>query len=331
MRFTPQKIDSVIDKIKNNAIKIVLLYGPDAGLIEELYKKISRALPCNTRSVSYSEMAEVGYYSVLANLNLFSEREIVKISEVPNFIDAAFWKEIERSKSANILVFIAKEPAKNSSIRKLFDTCQWAASIGCYASENIWEMIQSNLSGYFIDQDAKQYLIQHLALNHHSFLKEIEKLKIFFSNKRIIGIKELQLIVSCTPPVSLDEIFIALAEQNFKKYLEKLRIAKQNAVPDILIIRSLIRYYLNLASVLQSEQPLAKAISELDPQVFFKYLEPFSTIANSISKKTVMHALNILYQTEKILKSGPSIQLLESLYIQLTNMESNRFLNLKHL
>ncbi len=331
MRFTPQKIDSVIDKIKGNTIKTVLLYGPDLSLIEELCKKIARSLEGTVRSILHSDISEEGFYCVLASLNLFSEREIVKIIDVPNSIDTAFWKAIERSESSNVVIFIQKETSKSSSIRKLCDNCPWAASIGCYAAENSWAMIEASLKGYFIDQEAKHYLIQNLTPNQNSFFKEIEKLKSFFLDKKIVGTKELQSIISCANFTSLDEIFIALAEQNFKKYLEKLSSAKQNAIPDILIIRTLIRYYLNLVWVLTSNQPLEKAILELDPPIFFKYLESFKTIATSISKKTAIQALNVLYKTEKALKNGPSSQLLESLYLALNTVEFRSFLTPKHL
>jgi len=102
----------------------------------------------------------------------------------------------------------------------------------------------------------------------------------------------------------LDELFIAFAEKNFPKYLEKLSIARQNGATDISVIRSLVRYYINLHLVLNSRQPLEKAISELKNPVFFKYLEAFSKIASTTSKSTVKKMLMVLYKSEKALKQG---------------------------
>ncbi len=313
MRFTPQKIDELIRQIKQGQINALLLYGPDSGLIDSLCKKIANSGNYLERSVAYSQILESDISCALGSLNLFSDKELIKIQDVPNSIESSLCTAIETTQFSNFAIFIAKEPSKNAAIRKFFDSSSYAASIGCYAPDNLGAMITSHLNGYFIDNQARQYLMQHLPCDRSAFNSEIEKLKIFFSDKKIVGIRDLQSIISCANQAELDEVFFAFIQGNFAKYLEKLQTVKQKGANDILIIRSLIRYCLSLAVILKANQPLEKAVLTLNPPIFFKYITTFVSIASSVSKQFVNQTLNILYDAEKKLKQGESMQLLESL------------------
>jgi hypothetical protein len=51
----------------------------------------------------------------------------------------------------------------------------------------------------------------------------------------------------------------------------------------------------------------------INPPIFFKYVATFVRIASVVSKNIVNQTLNILYEAEKNIKKGSSIELLESL------------------
>jgi DNA polymerase III subunit delta len=311
MKYYISQLPIILTKIAKGEIKALLLYGPDRGYINEICDSIKNKFDMIVTNVTYDEFIKSDLALILSSANFFRQKELIKITDVGNSV-APNVKEIADKNFEHFPIFIGDDLRSDGSIRKFFESNNNnMASIACYYDDeqSIARLIRSKLFEYKkrIDDDALIYLKTHLKGDHNLINNELEKLACFTHDKDMISISDVKLTLSASLLAGSDELCIYFAQRNLSSFLTELEKLLELGTSEILIIRALIRYYVNLYIVLSKMNhniKLEDAIKALTPPIFFKYMADFRRIASGANLQSILKTLRILQKAEKDFKTG---------------------------
>lgn len=304
MKFYPSQLNILLDKISKGQITSILLFGPDKGYITEICRMIVKQLDLVTTSLSYNEINANSLSIFLNARNFFNKREFIKITSVSSSIDVNI-KTLLSSKFTNFAAFISDELAAGCSIRVFFENNNSSASVACYTEDeqNLTRIIQRKITSAskVIDQNALLYLSSCLKGDYQLINSELDKLISYVDAQKVITIKDVMLVIADDLTASGDDLCTYFAEKDSDKVLIELEKLNIQGINTVLIIRALIRYYLNLyivRSKLEEGEAIDNAIASLSPPIFYKRINNFKKIAINIKIVDIVSILNLLQQAE---------------------------------
>lgn len=311
MKFYLSQIKELFDKVEKGTIKSILLYGPDKGYISKICELLIKKFDLLQTDISYHGLKAQQLEMTINSRNFFSKKEFIKISSVTASIDQAT-KDVLSSDFLHFIAFIADELAPSSSIRKFFETEPYLASIACYHDDpqNILKIILKRLqaSDKSITEDALFALKSSINGDHKLINSEIDKLIYFAFDKSQITLEDVRLVISSDNIGSGDDLCVYFVRKNLDHFLNELSKLKKQNINEVLMIRALIRYYINLYIVLSKTEDgssLDESIKSLSPPIFFKYIADFKKTANSLTVKDTLIALSVLQKGEVSFKENP--------------------------
>ena len=310
MKLYLHQISELFTKISNNSVTALLLYGPDKGHINRVCQQLIEKFQLIPSSFNYSHInsKEIG---IAANsINFFNQRELIKITEVTSSISAEL-KLLLKLKFLNFIVFIADELPPSSSIRKFFESELHLVSVACYHDDerNIAQLIteKTRRQNKNISYEALNYLKTYLKGDHQYIISELDKILIYSSDKITINVDEIKPIISSNFVGSYDELCISFSQKNAEKFTSEVVKFNAQNINHISIIRSLIKYYTNIYTVLKKKEngaSLDEAINSLVPPIFYKYLASFKNILLKISIIDAVRIIATLQEAEAKCKSN---------------------------
>lgn len=304
MRFAYKGIKELFAHIGRGSFNSLLISSSDASLSEHCVLQLAKFLESSIRRINYQDLEDLGLDQAFGNLSLFSKREIAKVTLPEAKLSAEFIKALENNQFACFPVFIIEDLSKGVSLRRQFELSPRLAALTCYEFEARGALISSLLKGYVLSADAKQYLTECLPAERFAMEMELEKLKCFCAHKTAIELEDIEHVVSGSSPHKVDSLFFALAFREAEKYFSASDALLDSGLAPILLLRSMLRYYLHLDTILSLPEPNKVEVAKLSPPIFFKYLSAFSEIIPTASKAIVKKALLVLYEAELMLKKA---------------------------
>ncbi len=310
MKFYISQIDQLLSKVAAGSINSILLYGPDKGYISKISELIIKKLSLIVTSVSYNGLAPQQLNMMLNSQNFFGKREFIKITNVSGVFDKEF-KIILTANSLHFAAFIADELPPSSAIRKFYESEDNLAVVACYHAEerDIVKIIlkKATLASKVIEQEALSYLKLNLKGDFQSITNELDKLLYFVHDKQTVTMQDVQQVLSNELGGSGDEMCIYFSQQKLELFLAEIEKIITQGINEVLILRALIRYYLNIYFV--KSKILAGidseiAIKQLSPPIFFKYAPNFKNAVSSTTAEEALRVIAILQQAEVDFKSS---------------------------
>jgi DNA polymerase-3 subunit delta len=304
MKFYQDKIHQLMENIYGLKIKALLLYGPDKGYIKKICQIIIQRLNLLPRVITDTHL-HVNQFDMLLNTqNFFGKKECLKIFISANQFNAEY-KKILRSEFIHFPILIVDELAAHTELRKFFEAESNLAAVGCYYldAQSVSKLILNKLTkiGKNIDSDALAYCTLHLQGDYQSIDNELNKLIYFTHDRSLITIDDTIKVISNDITANGDDLCVYFINKELAKLFEELAKLLQQNISMVLIIRALIRYYLNIYTVLElvkSGMTLDQAYKTLSPPIFFKQLANFKKITNSLAIVDTIAALSVLQQAE---------------------------------
>ncbi|MEY3197257.1 MAG: polymerase subunit delta [Pseudomonadota bacterium] len=325
MKFYSNQVKEIAKSMLEGKITTVLFYGPNHGLIKHSLNSIIDILKVQKQNVSYSDTEDSSINSLLNNLNLFGDKELIILSDIGTSIKAPL-KEIVLSNNSNFLIILADELAPSSSLRKFFEQENLLASVACYNDDpqSVEKLVRNYCADLkkHISADAMQYLKHYLYGDRYIVLSELDKLFTYTINSTEITLDDVQNVISASITPEPDMLCIYFFKKDWKNYLIELDKILSENISAIWVIRALIRYTINIYFTLERTSDgmsLADSISAITPPIFFKYTNDFKQISSQVNKSDILAILSKLYKIEKDIKSGSQNdkQLLTSLICQM--------------
>jgi DNA polymerase-3 subunit delta len=322
MKFYSNNLSELIKRIKNSEIKSVLLHGTNQGFATTAIKKIAKDLNLIISEFDYKEITASKLQLIANSQNFFGSKELIKITKTTKTIDKLLKDLLAENNFHNFICFVSDESLPASGIRKFFEEHSNLASMGVYYEneQTIARIIlqQCTKNNKTIEEDALSYLKSHLQGDHQLIKSELDKLFYFTHDKAVITREDVLQVLSHDFSGSGDEMCIFFAKKEPEKFLKEVAKLQEQSKNEVLMIRALIRYYLNIYVValkLEDGGNIDHAIKSLYPPIFFKYVDDFKQVLRKHSSKDALRCLKLLQEAEISYKSNPQYFDLFSTYL----------------
>ena len=300
------------------AIRAVLLYGSDSGLIREratgLMRSVVPDLGDPFRVVEVSERTLIGDPARLADeaaaIAFTGGRRAIRVTDAGDAIAGLFERFLADPMGDALIVVEAADLARRSKLVGAFEAAEGAVAIGCYPDEGagLERLIRAVMSehGLEVSGEAVAYLTDHLGGDRMVSRSELEKLALYCRSAGRVELKDATAQIGDSAGISLDDIAVAVIEGDVEELARSLAQLRLSGVPAITALRSVARHLQRLqlvaASVAAGENPAA-AVRSLRPPVYFRIAASLERQARRWSKATVAQSLDRLTQAEAQCKS----------------------------
>lgn len=313
MKIQPARADGFARK-PDAAVRAVLLYGPDSGLVREraeaLIKAVAGALddPFRTREISAGELKEdPALLSDEANaMSLMGGRRAVRLR---NAVDsqAKLFEELldEEVKADSLVVIEAGLLSPSSKLRSLFEDHPKAAAIACYLDDEstLADVIRDSLrqSKLEVASDALEFLVGRLGGDRMLTRRELEKLAIYCEGSERVTLADAEACVGDSSEQGVDDIAMAVARGDIGELDHTYERVTREGTHAIAILRAVSRHFERLHFVAGKMAEGANAdgaIKALRPPLFFKAVTPFKMALRQWPTGNIGRALELLLKAE---------------------------------
>lgn len=300
--------------------KIILVYGPDEGLVRERSTQIAKSVvedindPFNVVDVTMDTIGSTP--SVLSDeafaMSMMGGQRLIRLKSADNKVTALL-KEIEAEieKLDNVILLQAGNLAPASSLRKFCETSKNAAALPCYVEDerDLTRFLQSlfNENNLRIDRDALALAARYLHGDRALARNEAEKIITYKGqDTSVISVQDITACLGQGHLETLDMLVQNVASGQTKNVEKSLNILFSEGNPPILILRSLKNYFkrLYITQHRSRELGMEAAMKKLRPPVFFKNKPHFQKHLNLWKPPQLQRAFTVLGEAEKSIKTA---------------------------
>jgi len=317
VKIAAGKIDQFIAK-PGSAIRVVLVYGPDAGLVRERSDALMRtAVPDLSDPFLVAELggdAIARDPALLADeaaaIALTGGRRAVRVRDAGDAIVAAVKSMLAGPSGDSLVVLQAGELAPRSTLRRLIEGEDSAAAVPCYADEirDLDRVIRETLGadGLSVSPDASAYLAANLGSDRGVTRSELQKLALYAHGGGQVELADAVAVVGDSAALSLDDLCFAAIDGDMAATDRALERSLQEGVSEVAVLRAVSRHLMRLQITVgridRGEAP-ERAVKSLRPPVFFKRESQFRRQVESWSRTRIAQALELTLQAETSCKS----------------------------
>lgn len=321
MKFYKDQFNQLIEKIDKGILKALCLYGPNLGMITKICNSIVKKFDWGKTVLYYNSASHVDLESYLNTKNFFSKKELVRIS-CGNYYNKDFLENLLCEDLIHFPVFIFDDLKPKVPVRLYFEIKDFLGILACYHEDekSVIKILLNQCSKFnkVIEEDAMNYLKLQLVGDYQNLINEINKLFIYCYRIQTITLSDVLAIISTNTTANLDILCIYLAKKQLSKFIGELEKLIKNDVNEIFIIRSLLKFLFNLYIIKEEVlygADLSATVRKVIPSIFYKFLKDFEEAFFLINIDNIIKAIEILQQTEILLKKHSKISF--SLFIQL--------------
>jgi DNA polymerase-3 subunit delta len=284
MKLPPSRIAGFLQR-PDPAIRAILLYGPDEGLVRERAEAAARSVcPDLKDPFRVADLMAVGLAAdparladEAAQLSLAGGRRVVRVRGAGDALAKLFAGFLESTPGEALVVVEAGELPSRSALRRAFETARAAVAIGCYPDtpRELAAVIRETLAARRVtaSRDAGQFLVDHLGGDRLLTRSELEKLALYAGEGGRVELEDARLSVSDTAALELDDAVIAAAEGDAERVERVLGRVLQEGESPVSIIRALLRHLHRLhalTALLAAGASVDEVLRAARPPIFFK-------------------------------------------------------------
>ncbi|MFP4314031.1 MAG: DNA polymerase III subunit delta [Alphaproteobacteria bacterium] len=298
----------------NPAACVILIYGPDSGLMRERSNIIGKTVvddlhdPFNVCVLSQDGLnddpARLG--DEANAMSMMGGKRLIRIEDAGDKCTQIIKEYLENPNTDALILLEGGDLGPRSSLRKLCETAKNAAALPCYVdderglSQIIRQHIQSeNLQ---IDRSAVEWLAANISGNRQKVRAELEKLVIYKGREQSpITLEDAQNICGQAGAQNFDDLANFTGGNNPDAALKSFNTLMDEGIAEIAVLRVLQNHFrrLHLAKALMQEGSSADdAMKNLRPPVFFKQQNIFKLQLNRWSHDKLEKILDKLSELE---------------------------------
>jgi DNA polymerase-3 subunit delta len=305
----------VIGFIRNPdpAVRAVLVYGPDQGLVRERADALVAAVADDpsdpfrvielSAGVVKSDPARL--VDEAAALSFTGGRRVVRIREAADAVAEAFKALLATAACEAMVVVEAGQLAKRSSLRQLFETAANAAAVACYVDSDavLSQVISDTLAkhGLGVTPEATAFLAANLGSDRAVTRSELEKLALYMGGPGTVRIEDAAAAVGDSGIMSIDSTIYAACGGDPRALDRSLARAFAEGVQPVTLLRAAARHLqrLHLArSLVDMGRSPDQAMMALKPPVFQGLKDRFRDQARRWDGERLAVALEIVTEAE---------------------------------
>lgn len=319
MKIAPAAAERFAANFMQEAPRIALCYGPDAGAAALLAEKM-RASFANAHPDG--EMLRFAYDNVKADpasfrdelyaLSFFSTYKCFQVSGCAGTIDKSFLDTLESYEGEHKIIVTAGDLTPSSPLRKLAEKHAHIAALACYKDDN--RSAGAYISGFFkeenitIDRDALTLLTHALPGDRMTVRRELEKLLLYAHGETRITVKHIEDVIALDGEAPLNALCNAVFEGNIQTASASYRtfLSENGAGSGVAVIRAAqtrVKRLLDLSGAMLQGGTPEQAVEQAKPKIFFKDAPSFVKQLRRYDGKKLRAVLFSLQEAEILLKS----------------------------
>jgi len=328
VKASPRDINNHLKSL-NAAIRAVLVFGKDDGLIRERRDLLARQIvgdtedPFSLCSLSPEQVAEdpVRVADEMGAVSMMGGRRLVKIDNAGDKLADAVKNALQQESGDTLLLLTAGDLSPRSRLRKFFEAEKGVLAIACYpdTEENLDTIITSFFRRHKITagRDVISYLAQHLGNDRLVTRMELEKIAFFLGARDTTGAEEespastlsmedAKLLIADASTLTLGDISAATTGSDTERLAALLDKATNEGIGAIEVLRT-VQFRLQqlhlVRGLVDEGVPLKDALSKLRPPLFFRDRDVFVSQLRGWPSKRLTSALNYTVRAEAACKN----------------------------
>ena len=284
MKLAPARIAAFL-RSPDPAIRAVLFFGPDAGLVRERADAVARAVcpdlrdPFRVADLTAAALAAdpARLADEAAQIGLMGGRRVVRVRDAGDSVAQLCGRFLGPAAGDALVVVEAGDLPARSALRRVFDDAPNAAAIGCYpdSARDLAAVVRETCAAHAvrISRDAIDFLVGHLGGDRLLTRAELEKLTLYAGEGGSISLDDARAAIADSAGLSLDDAVRAAAEGDMAALDRALARVFQEGESPVTVIRALLRHLqrLHLLAVrVAGGASIEEAIRAARPPVFFK-------------------------------------------------------------
>jgi DNA polymerase-3 subunit delta len=310
MKISPAQADGFAAR-PDPAVKAVLVYGPDAGLVRERIDRLCRAVAGSlddpfrlvdlTGAVLRDDPARLA--DEAAAIAMTGGRRAVRVLNAGDAVAGIFAAFLDHPMGDALVVVDGGELQARSKLRTLFEGAVNAAALACYEDDarGLEALIRKQLgeAGLRIAPEALEYLLENLGSDRLVTRSELEKLTLYMGESaKEVQLEDARASVGDSAGQSIDDAVLAAADGDRPGVERALARAFAESESPVGVIRAAQRHFQRLhlvAGAMAAGQPVERATAGLRPPLFWKNrarflnqlrLWPAASIAQALDRLT---------------------------------------------
>lgn len=319
MKLPAAQINSFLQK-PDPSVRVVLIYGPDAGLVRERAEIFAKKLvpdindPFRTASLSASSITEdpARLHDEMAAQALGGGNRLVRIQTATESMAAALAALLsDPPENESVLIIEGGDLDKRSKLRGLCENDGRAAAIPCYIEEGparqraIADILQAE--GLRADRDALAALDDNLPSDRLAMRSELEKLATYIGKKPngAVTLEDVEAIVQDAGNAEMDDLIFAIGGGDARRAATLLDRLMEEQTSAVALLRSAQRHFLRLQmarAYADQGQSAGEAVKKLQPPVFWKHVDAMAAQVRRWPSAKIDAALTRLFEAEAAVK-----------------------------
>ena len=329
MMYKSYIVENNLETIKEN---LVLIYGENIGLIEDL-KKIIKFQNKQSKILNFDQELVINkkevFLNELQNLSLFEQKKIYFINQVNDKI-LDFIEDLDIKNNNQKIYLFSEILEKRSKLRNFFERKKECAIVPCYLDNEVGikKIIIEKLKGFSgLTTQNLNLIVENCNLNRVKLNNEIEKIKTFFKEK-IIDHDKLETLLN----LKINEDFSQLRDAAFSGN----KIKTNKLLDDTLLDQDKNIFYLNILnqrlaklkeiSNLPENENIELKLEKLKPPIFWKDKAQFIIQSSKWTQNKLEQMQNETFAYEVLIKSNSSINkniLMKKLIVDACNLANS--------
>ncbi len=261
VKVPAREIDSFC-RSPGDAVRAVLIYGADQGLVRERSNLLLGGVvddprdPFRVCDLTADEVARdpARLMEEVVSLSMTGGRRVVRVRGVTNSFAATMAEVLKQPTGDTLILVEAGELAASSTLRAAFERAKDTAALACYRDEG-WVLdavIADELSrqGVTADGDARRLLVSCLGGDRMQTRNEIAKLALYVGPGQRATAKDVEDAIADSSFLSLDRIAHSVSSGNLDDLDRSLERALANRESPVTILAAVRRHLTQLELVL---------------------------------------------------------------------------------
>ena len=313
MKLSYRDIEPFV-KAPNPAARVILVYGPDNGLMKERAKTMALSVvedindPFNAVTLSTEILNEdpARLSDEAGAISMMGGQRLIRIENAADKLTQLLKDYLENPSDSALIILEAGELSPRSSLRKLCESAKNAAAVPCYVEDErdlsrlIRETLQAENIG--IENDAASWLAANISGDRQKARNELDKLITYKgSDMTPITLEDVRACCGEAGALALDDLVYAVAGHNTPQALKTYNQLTEEGVSFIVILRSLQNHFRRLhvtKTKIDQGDNADSAMKSLAPPIFFKQQNAFKTQLNRWSTGGIYKVLQKLNDLE---------------------------------
>lgn len=292
---------------------LVLLYGPDTGLVAERGATLARSVAgAIDDPFRFAELINPAPDVLLAEAfaaSLTGGRRVVRVREASESLFKAL-ETIEKTPPDTMVIIEAGDLTPKSKLRTLAEKSAVLACIACYAIDpaRLPQVITARLraQGVAIDQDAAAWVARNQTGEEGPLTQTLELLVLYAGENRNLSVMDVSALLADGGDTSAGDAIDATLTGDLALADKALSLAYEEGTSPIGLIRVLLAELLRLRlarGMMEGGATAQEAMAKMRPPVFFKRQPIVQKMLRVWTLKTLDQALEAALAAEAACKT----------------------------